>query len=639
MVRLGTLLFLTGRAVRLLSLGLVGVGLVLPATAMAGKRSSAQSGRSFRQLSYEVSPKTRREPVFERWFVTVNLDAEEVIERRIDFRFVAGPNASTVPNELLLAVVDGARGDLCEELELGPGGEPALLPSGLTQRPFEGRGFDHLGRPEVCVVSLTGQPGIWEGVLVINRPPVSRLGHRFAMLFAIQPLAAPAEKLKFQIEHGPLQDPQILPVGWDVEIRRTPIDGRRIRAFFEMERVRVLPLLPVASISGRVPGLAITSGEDWATLAHEHHAFFEAAARAKGPVIPLAGRVLGQTSPIESVREAMRLALDQITLDPSGGRGGGWQLPQRASDTVELSEGTTADRAALLVALLRAAEIRAELVLANRSAHRVSPTEPLALLNQTLVVVPDVEIEPGSGPLFLDPSRGSAWLGAIDDDLLGRAGLLLSPSGARWIRLPNTLPRQQWTLNVRELTGGDLAWTLGGLLAGAPAARIREWDQAGRPEEGAPASDLAWLCLPGWDEGDLVIEDAPGGRLAVTSVGQTSRSVLLTEGNLPVPILPTPSPPATEGTAWPYSRDARTFRVDLLESWVFLGSVSGGTVQDAKRTTPFWEGDFLSSWSGPVFNRRSQLRFTKNQLAAAAAIEVERYSHFVAGSLGGVAAP
>jgi hypothetical protein len=571
--------------------------------------------------------------------VTVNLDAEEAIERRIDFRFVAGPDASVVPTELQLAVVDGARGDLCEELELGPGADPSLLPTGLTQRPFEGRGFEHLGRPEVCAVSLTGQPGIWEAALVITRPPVSRLGHRFAMLFAVQPMAAPAEKLTFQVEHGPLQEPQILPVGWDVEIRRQPIDGRRIRAFFEMDRVRPLPLMEVATISGRVPAIAITSGEDWATLAHEHHAFFEAAARAKGAVIPLAGRVLGQATPLQSVREAMRLALDEITLDDSGGRGGGWQLPRRASETVELAEGTAADRAALLIALLRGAEIRAEVVLANRSAHRVSPTEPLALLNQTLVVVPDVEIEPGSGPLFLDPSRGSAWLGALTDDLLGRAGVLLSSSGARWIRLPSTLPRQQWTLNVRELPGDVLAWTLEGLLAGGPAARVREWDQGGRPEADAPASDLAWLALAGWSQSEMVIEDAAGGRVAVSSVGQASRSVLLTNGSLPVPILPAPSPPVPEDTAWPYSRDARTHRVDLLESWVFLGTVSGGAVQDAKRTTPFWQGDVLSSWSGPVFNRRSQLRFTKNQLAASAAIEVERYGHFVAGSLGGVVAP
>ena len=613
--------------------------LLLPAVASAGAKSSRQSSRAFRQLTYEVTSKTRREPRFERWSVTVHLDAEEGIERRIDFRFLVGADASSIPSDLPLAVVDAARGDLCEEVEVGPEGVPGLLPGVLTQRPFDGQGFDHLGRPELCVVALSGKAGVWEGVLVINRPPVSRLDHRFAMLLAVQPLAAPAELLSFQIEHGPLQDPRILPVGWDVAIRRKAIEHRRIRAFFEIERVRPLPLMPVVSISGRVPALAVTSGEDWATLANEHRAFFEAASRAKGPVIPLAGRVLGQATPLESVREAVRLALDDVALDPAGGRGGGWQLPRRASETAEIKEGTAAARAALLLALLRTAEIRAEVVLVNRSAHRVSPTEPLALLNQTLVVLPDVAIEPGGGPLFLDPSRGSAWLGALDDALLGRAGLLLSPSGARWLSLPSEPPRQQWTLNVAESPGGLLNWTLEGLLDGASAARVREWDNAGRPDGGAPASDLSWLRLDGWDQGELVVTEAAGGRLAVAASGQGLRSVLLTDGNLPVPVLPSPAPATPQDTAWPYSRDATTFRVDLLESWVFDGTVSGGTVQDGKRTTPFWQADFLASWSGPVFNRRTQLRFTKNLLAPSAAIEVERYHHLVGNSLGGVAAP
>ena len=152
-------MFLTARAaVPMVSLGLIAAVLVLPGVATAGKKSRSQDGRSFRHMTHDGGPRSRREPKFERWSVTVNLDAEEAIERRIDFRFVAGPDASVVPTELQLAVVDGARGDLCEELELGPGGDPSLLPVGLTQRPFEGRGFEHLGRPEVCAVSLTGQP-------------------------------------------------------------------------------------------------------------------------------------------------------------------------------------------------------------------------------------------------------------------------------------------------------------------------------------------------------------------------------------------------------------------------------------------------------------------------------------------------
>jgi len=459
------------------------------------------------------------------------------------------------------------------------------------------------------------------------------------MLFTVQPLAAPTEKLSFRVEHGPLQEPRVLPIGWEVELRRQSIEDRRIREFFELERVRALPVMPVQSVSGRVPSVAITSGEDWTTLAREHRAFFEAAARMKGSVIPLAGRVLGQPSPMESVREAMRLALDETRLEAAGGRGGGWQLPQRSSETVDRGAGTTADRAALLLALLRAAEIRAEIVLANRSAHRVSPTEPLALLNQTLVVLPDLEYGPDQGPLFLDPSRGSAWLGALDEPLIGRDALLLGSAGARWIRLPSTPPRQQWTLNVKELPSLELRWTIEGLLDGASAARVRRWHRSGATYEGRPREDLAWLANEKWLGGGLILEESKGGRLIVRASGQSPRDQLLVDGTLPVPTLPRPAAPAGDDVAWPYARDAKTFRVDLLESWVFEGTRSGGSVQDGQRTTPFWEADSLASWSGPVFNRRTRLRFSKNRLASSAAVEVERYMEFVERSLVGVAAP
>jgi hypothetical protein len=201
------------------------------------------------------------------------------------------------------------------------------------------------------------------------------------------------------------------------------------------------------------------------------------------------------------------------------------------------------------------------------------------------------------------------------------------------------LPRQQWTLNVREQSDDALIWSLEGLLKGAPAARVRSWSASERPVATMPAEDLAWLTLPAWDRSNLSIEEAEGGRLRILASGSAARGELLVDGAIPVPTLPAPAPARAADTAWPYARDASLFRVDLLESWVFLGTRSGGTVQDGARTTPFWQVDSLASWSGPVFTRRTQMQFTRNQLAASAAVEVERYVAFVTTSLGGVRAP
>ena len=56
--------------------------------------------------------------------------------------------------------------------------------------------FDHFGRPELCSVQIPAGAGAWEGTLVVSRPPVPRLDHRFALLLPVQPLGAPADLVR-----------------------------------------------------------------------------------------------------------------------------------------------------------------------------------------------------------------------------------------------------------------------------------------------------------------------------------------------------------------------------------------------------------------------------------------------------------
>ena len=62
-------------------------------------------------------------------------------------------------------------------------------------------------------------------------------------------------------------------------------------------------------------------------------------------------------------------------------------------------------------------------------------------------------------------------------------------------------------------------------------------------------------------------------------------------------------------------------------------------MSDGARTTPFWSVDCLASWSGPVFNRRTRLRFSRGRLASSAAVEVERFVAYLERSLEAVPAP
>lgn len=607
--------------------------IALPAlvpVAQAAKRGPRVETPGYRHLFYRGDD--HEITAAESWSQTVVLDAEETIERHLRFRLTLLETLAA-GDGIPVAVVDEAMGDVCESDE----GEILVEP--------QTSGFGHLGQPALCrwlpPANLRRAGAVVEGHVIVHRPRLVRLEHRFAMLLPVQPPWARAARYEFAVEHGPGQKPSVRAHGWSIEMNVKELGRGRYRTFFELESVERLPLRPgVGTLSGRVPSVSITSGESWDTLALDHKAFFDAAARAKGEAIPLAGRVLGQPDRLASVLEAVRLGLDTIELDPSGGRGGGWQLPQRASDTAAAGAGTAADRAALLVAMLRAAEIRAEFVLASRSAHRLAPGEPpLALLNQTLVFLPGVHLEEGGGPLFIDPSRGSAWLGALDEALIGRDALMLGDRGARWLRLPATPPRQSWTLNGREAADARIDLQITGVLDGAPAARVREWEAAGRPDDAAPDRDLAWLGGD-WRQGlELTIEEEAGGRLAVAAAGQLPLDAVLSDRHLPVPLLPSPAPADASGESWPFARDTLPLELDLLESWTFRSRHSGGAPPDGRKLTPFWEVDSLGSWSGPLFSRRTRVRFEGAVLAPAAAMEVERFVDFCRRVLGGVTAP
>lgn len=570
-------------------------------------------------------------PVADSWSETVVLDAEETIERHLRFEVVL-PSALADGEGIPVAVVDGALGEDCEADD----GETTLV-----LQPY---GFAHLGRPLLCMwippPGSRAEGAVIDAHVTVHRPRLKRLGHRFAMLLPIQPPGMRAASLEFAVEHGVGQTPSILPHAWEVELNVKDLGGGRYRTFFRLDRVERLPVPPGAgTVAGRVPAMAITSGESWDQVALDHRAFFDAAARARDEAIPAAGRVLAQADVIASVREAVRLSLDEMGLDPSGGCGGTWLLPRRAAETVVAGSGTAADRAALLVALLRAADIRAEVVLASRSFIRVAPAEPLALLNQTIVLLPDVRLEEAGAPLFIDPSRGSDWLGALDEQLIGRDALMLGPQGARWLRLPSRPPRRSWTLNATETSDGVFDVQVAGVLDGAAAARVREWQAAGRPQDVAPVSDLAWLADPGWGGLDLAVAEEAGGRVAVTASGRISADDVLPEGRLPAPRLPEVALPDTSGSSWPFARDTLPLDADLLESWTFRSRSSGGAPAEGRRVTPFWEVDSLGSWSGPLFNRRTRLRFDSAALAPAAAVEVERFAEFSRRVLGGVTAP
>ncbi len=623
------------RACLLLCLGLVVVatGLtVLPSPGQAARKGEVDT-KGYRGMFYAARSPLGAQVVFSHFDQEFVLDDEEELRRHVRFELMP-VDGGVLPDEIPVAVIDAAQGDLCEA------GEGTDI--GVIVRPMTA-GFNHLGRPALCLAvalpSETPRASV-SGHVVLVRPRVPRMEDRFSFWLPIQPLAAPARTMSFQIRHS-LADPiEVVTSRWSIDFARKPLPENKIRLSFALERVTALPLPEgVLGIADRVPALVVRPQASWDEIALEHRAWWNATARLESEVIPLAARVLAQEDAPASIREAVKIALGEIRLDENGGAGGTWLLPERARVTVHAGVGTAASRGALLLALLRAADIRASAVLVSRSGRRVAPSDGVSFLNQVLILVQGASPLGGDGPLFIDPSKGVEWLGAVDESLLGRDAFILSGEGARWLRLSSEPPRRHWTLNVRESPEGPFEVQVEALLEGAPAARVRSWQAQGALDAALPAQDLAWLGGAWRGLLEIRTADVAGNRLEVQAAGTLERAQVLSAGFLAAPLLPEASPRSPFKNAWPYARDARPFDLSILESWTFASRLPGGAMPEGGRVTPFWEVDLLGRWSGPLFKRRSRVRFLGRVLARDATIEVERFQELTKATLGGVRAP
>jgi hypothetical protein len=596
--------------------------------ALAASPAAAQGTAPGSGLHYEPARGQRGAPPFEhrQYRLEVTLDGDEGLEIVHGLDLQAGSGAS-LPDWVPVAILDRAAGDRCEA---GGGYETTVQPAPP--------GYEHLGAPALCLVGpIPPRTRRLEVEVTVIRPGQGESGEATTWLHPVQPLFGAARSYRFTVEGPSERAGVVAPLGWSAEIASEPIARDRWRWSADLEAIAPLAGQPgQTSNAGRAPQWSVSTVPDWEAAARVHRAAWDSASEAHGPVLPLAGRVLGIRDPVGAVREAVRIALGTIALEPEGG-GGLFVLPRPAEQTVEDGAGRAVDRAALLVALLRTAELRAEVVFASPSAMEPDPRGAVVPLSRVLVLVPGVALEPSGDPLYIDPAMGPSWLGALDESLLGVNAFLPGEGRARWLRLGEAPPRRRWAWSAAESADGTFQVQVTGLLEGAPAARVRDWVAAGRPADARPAA-LAFLENLG-QPARIEAEETSGGRLQVLYTGTLSRSELLArDGTLRVPALPSPAL-GTPGKRFAQPRDALRFDLEATESWTFRGMRSGTAPRTDERSTPFWQVDAAASWTGPVFNRRYRLRFTARELAALAAGNVEAFQQQVAATLGGIKAP
>jgi transglutaminase-like putative cysteine protease len=604
--------------------------LLLPGLGTAAKPGPAVDAAGWKHfLENNRIPKPTHGLRFERVESTLDLVEPDAFELRTT---VSLTRTSSSPRSLALVEIDPTLGETCRiavddapEID-DPDEEEETLGLELTVSDPDARGI------ATCSVALPSGNDPVQVEIRVRRPRINGLDDRFAFRMPVQPLVAPADHLVFAVESFAESEPTVQLLRWDTELRKQALDRGRLRVFFEIEGVQARAESGgIRSLAGRLPEVVVTSGEPWDDVALDHRLQYLAAGRATGPVIAMAGRVLARGGGLPSVVEAVQIALDEVELDPLGGGGGTWRLPQSAQYTLEEKRGTAADRAALLIALLRTADVRAEIVLTSADGQEPKPGSLIPVLDRTLVYVPDAAVVPGRA-LFIDPSLSSAWLGETDELLAGRSAVMLAPEGARWLRLPSDDRASSWSLRATEGEDGQFAISLTGRLQGPAAARVRQWERAGRPPEGIPTRDLSWAAGRWAPLLELSISDTTEGRVIVQATGTVAADAVAgPDGSITPPPLPTVRHGApSKATSEIFGVDTDMYAFDLRESWRFQGRQAGSGSPSLKRTTPFWEARSYGSWSGPLFNRETVVRWKGRHLSPNATTEPERLAEQLA---------
>jgi hypothetical protein len=551
---------------------------------------------------------------FTRWDQRVVSDGEDGAQESVTFELVA-ESTTRLPERIATFVLDLSRDDRCEGyVQIGRSTEDLEVEIGSPPP-----GFAHLGRPALCSLivpdALRTPGGRLVGGARVLHGAMEPWGDRRLLYVPLLPLAAPARQATLVAEWSAADGVSGLLIGAGVDARPGVLPRDRRRLLLRAERLAVPPTdSGTRTLVGRAPGVLLRSAESWNELALLHRESWERALHLPSALLPLAARVLAQPSVDGAVREAGHLALDTVALEPGGGAGGLFRLPAPLDEAVSSGRADAATRAALLTALLRAADLRAEIVLAS-TIERPSADDVLwAFLDRVLVALPDLRDSRGE-PLFIDPTGGAAEIGSLPPGFVGD-GLSWGPHGARFVPLPSSVPSADWSLEAVEGPERSVRVHVVGRLHGAGAGALLRWDGAGQPPGARPDSWLAWLGHPAWAGQRLRVQPSGFGGAVVEADAVLDRGALVKDGRTPLPGLHWPNDGTDETRRWPLDLDPVAMSLD--ETWTFLTLTGSGAESPAPVESHVGSLRLAWSWQGAVLRRRAELRREGGTVSAAA---------------------
>ena len=256
-----------------------------------------------------------------------------------------------------------------------------------------------------------------------------------------------------------LEAPAAAPLRWvvrelpGVAPRETVAGGRR-RLTFEARDLEPLddpePGLPAET--PRTAYVAFSTGRSWEDLARRYSAIVDRA--IQGSDLSAFLRSAGDSAPsqLEIIERLLARVADEIRYTGIE-LGEGGLIPRPPAETLKRRFGDCKDKAVLLTALLRAADIPAYVALLNAGEDEadVEPSLPgFGMFNHAIVVVP------GSPAIWIDPTDPYARAGELPASDQGRLALIASPTASGLVKTPESTAADNRQVETREFFLADL---------------------------------------------------------------------------------------------------------------------------------------------------------------------------------------
>ncbi|MFL6234730.1 MAG: DUF3857 domain-containing protein [Thermoanaerobaculia bacterium] len=257
-----------------------------------------------------------------------------------------------------------------------------------------------------------------------------------------------------------LEAPAPLPLRWvvrglpGVSPKEEVSQGRR-RLTFEARDLQPAddpePGLP--SDVPRSAYVAFSTGGSWADLARRYSGIVDRTVRGADVAAFLRSAAGGPAaSQLETINRILARMSDEVRYTGME-LGEGGLIPRTPAETLKRRFGDCKDKAVLLTALLRAADIPAYVALLNAGEDDPDVEEALpgfGLFNHAIVVVP------GAPALWIDPTDPYARAGELPTADQGRLALVASATATGLVRTPEAAAADNRVIETREVFLADL---------------------------------------------------------------------------------------------------------------------------------------------------------------------------------------